>query len=128
MSEQNAAGVRPVAEPSAQGPGPARRDDWRATRLDAELSAARAEARDAVGAALSTASAPDPASVTAWAAAELAVQACLHIALDRLVVPVDKGNCRAATSLARQSQPQNRPMIRRALGRAPRGCARVQNS
>jgi len=71
-----------VFEPSAQGPGPARRDDWRATRLDPGLAAAREEARAALHAAIAAPAAPDPDGVTAWAAAELAAQGCLGLALD----------------------------------------------
>ncbi|HZQ99068.1 MAG TPA: hypothetical protein VFC93_09660 [Chloroflexota bacterium] len=71
-----------VFEPSAQGPGPAQRHDWRATRLEPELDAAREQARAALHAALAApAAASDPEGVTAWAAAELAAERCLDLAL-----------------------------------------------
>jgi hypothetical protein len=76
-------GARPqrVFEPTAVGPGVARRDDWRGVGLAPELEAARDEARAALGRALAS---DPPRDGAAWAAAELAVYACLDRALDRL--------------------------------------------
>jgi hypothetical protein len=70
-----------IVEPSAQGPGPARRHDWRATGLEPELDAAREQARAALRAALAAPAVPDPDGVTAWAAAELTAERCLDLAL-----------------------------------------------
>jgi hypothetical protein len=71
-------------EPVARGPGEARRDDWRGTTLSADLAAARDAAREALGRALAGPARPHPAALTAWAGTELAVSACLDLALTHL--------------------------------------------
>jgi hypothetical protein len=69
-----------VLEPSARGPMEGRFHDWRGLELDAEVEAARAEARRTLGAAV----AGGPTDGRAWAAAEAAVQHAIGLALDRL--------------------------------------------
>ena len=54
--------------------------DWRGVGLDAEVETARTEVRRALGEAL----AQPPPAPAAWAAAELAVQHGVDLAIDRL--------------------------------------------
>jgi hypothetical protein len=79
MSEQ-----RRVLEPSAAGARPGATADWHASGLDAELDAARRAVRAAVGPAYDDRPHPHAGGSLAWASAELAIQHCVDLALDRL--------------------------------------------
>jgi hypothetical protein len=73
-----------VLEPSAAGARPGATADWRATSLPVELEGARREVRAAVGAAADEVHHPHVRATIAWAAAELALQHCLNLAVDAL--------------------------------------------
>jgi len=73
-----------VFESSAAGARAGATADWHAGGLDAELGAARRAVREAVGPAYADIPHPHVTGSVAWAGAELAVQRCLDLALDRL--------------------------------------------
>lgn len=70
--------TRRVLEPSARGPVEGRFHDWRGMGHDAEVEAARGDARRLVGAAV------DGRQSAAWAEAEAAVQRLMALAQARL--------------------------------------------
>lgn len=87
---------RRVLEPSAAAVQPGATADWHASGLDPELETARAAAREAVGPAYQDVPHPHQSATIAWAAAELAVQHCLDLALDRLYARLGVGRPPAA--------------------------------